>query len=267
MMDHLSKNLRLLCAQRGSIARVCREIDINRQQFNRYLSGENRPSAQILLKIADFFEIPVEDLDLKSDVFSRRLHQEPSRHAIPFGFGSAQHAPALTRYCGWYHTYFRSANYQGGIIKGFARITQDEGITRSKVLDRYYWRERRQVKKAPITYYKMNGVVTLNGGFLYILDQHKGRNESYTMTCLYPSYGEHVSLLNGLMIGVSSYLDRRPFASNIAYVAVEKGISLQDAVRQCGVYDEASGTIPKDVKHIVRNRISKDLGILAAQGM
>ena len=87
------------------------------------------------------------------------------------------------------------------------------------------------------------------------------------MTCLYPSYGEHVSLLNGLMIGVSYYLDRRPFASNIAYVAVEKGISLQDAVRQCGVYDEASGTIPKDVKHIVRNRISKDLGILAAQGM
>ena len=79
------------------------------------------------------------------------------------------------------------------------------------------------------------------------------------MTCLYPSYGEHVSLLNGLMIGVSYYLDRRPFASNIAYVAVEKGISLQDAVRQCGVYDEVSGTIPKDVRHIVRNRISKDL--------
>ena len=42
MTDHLSKNLRLLCAQHGSIARVCREIEINRQQFNRYLSGENR---------------------------------------------------------------------------------------------------------------------------------------------------------------------------------------------------------------------------------
>ena len=83
----------------------------------------------------------------------------------------------MARYCGWYHTYFRSANYQGGIVKGFARIAQEEGITKSKVLDRYYWREQGQVKKAPIIYYKMNGVVTLNGGFLYILDQHKGRKQ------------------------------------------------------------------------------------------
>ena len=42
-IDAFTVNLRAACATRRSISEVCREIGINRQQFNRYISGEARP--------------------------------------------------------------------------------------------------------------------------------------------------------------------------------------------------------------------------------
>jgi len=42
--EALSVNLARLCEGKGSIAAVCRATQINRQQFNRYLSGETVPN-------------------------------------------------------------------------------------------------------------------------------------------------------------------------------------------------------------------------------
>lgn len=263
---NLSRNLRVLCDRHGSIAEVCRRIDINRQQFNRYLSGETRPSGSILRKIADFFRVPGADLDLDVSLFARRHDRQQGAKVAHLGFGSAGEAGQLDRYCRYYHTYFRWTNHHKAIVKGFARIYRDGDVMRSKVLDRYIQKDEPILRK-PVYYYKMNGLVSLAGGFLYILDNHKGLNESYTMTCLYPSYTDQVSILTGMMIGVSSYLDRRPFASNLAYVAVDHNASLIDAVRQCGVYPEDSEHIPRVIRHLVQNRIKSDLGVLIARGL
>jgi transcriptional regulator with XRE-family HTH domain len=63
------RNLRLLSAPYGSIASLCRELGINRTQFNRYLSGESFPRPDILHRICVFFDVdarvllePVENL-------------------------------------------------------------------------------------------------------------------------------------------------------------------------------------------------------------
>lgn len=62
-------NLRKLCKTTGSIAGLCRDLKINRTQFNRYLSGESFPRPDVLAKICTFFDIdarvllqPVESL-------------------------------------------------------------------------------------------------------------------------------------------------------------------------------------------------------------
>ncbi len=44
-------NLRRLCVAETSIADICRDTGINRQQFNKYLAGRAIPSARILRKI------------------------------------------------------------------------------------------------------------------------------------------------------------------------------------------------------------------------
>ena len=75
------ENLKKLCAATGSIAALCRELQINRTQFNRYLSGESFPRPDVLAKICAHFDIdarillqPVETLE--SHEMSNLLAQE-----------------------------------------------------------------------------------------------------------------------------------------------------------------------------------------------
>lgn len=49
------KNLRLLCADHPSVSEVCRQLNINRAQFNRYLNGESYPRPDMLSRICNFF--------------------------------------------------------------------------------------------------------------------------------------------------------------------------------------------------------------------
>ena len=63
------RNLRELCENSQPITVICREIGINRTQFNRYLSGEAFPRPDILARICTHFDVdarillePLEDL-------------------------------------------------------------------------------------------------------------------------------------------------------------------------------------------------------------
>ena len=42
--ENFSINLRIICDQQISVAHICRKMEINRQQFNKYLSGQIYPS-------------------------------------------------------------------------------------------------------------------------------------------------------------------------------------------------------------------------------
>ncbi|WP_422028970.1 helix-turn-helix domain-containing protein [Roseovarius sp.] len=48
-------NLRRLCAGYPSVSELCRELGINRTQFNRYMSGESFPRPDVLHRICTFF--------------------------------------------------------------------------------------------------------------------------------------------------------------------------------------------------------------------
>lgn len=63
------KNLKTLSMSAPSIAQLCRDIDINRTQFNRYLNGEAFPRPEVLQRICKHFDVdarillePLEDL-------------------------------------------------------------------------------------------------------------------------------------------------------------------------------------------------------------
>ena len=62
-------NLRELSQQATSIAQLCRDLGINRTQYNRYLTGDSFPRPDVLHKICTFFKVdarillePLEDL-------------------------------------------------------------------------------------------------------------------------------------------------------------------------------------------------------------
>ena len=55
--QNFSSNLMTQCTRHGSIASVCRALGMNRQQFNKYLSGTQLPSPATLEKICRLFKI------------------------------------------------------------------------------------------------------------------------------------------------------------------------------------------------------------------
>ena len=70
LRSRLGANLRQLSGKAESISALCRDLGINRTQYNRYLAGESFPRPDVLDRICNFFEVdarillaPVETLD------------------------------------------------------------------------------------------------------------------------------------------------------------------------------------------------------------
>jgi transcriptional regulator with XRE-family HTH domain len=85
-MEDFSKNLRFLCSFHRSIADLCRQIGINRQQFNKYLAGQSQPSANNLRLISTYFHLNSNDLFLPEGEFRAGR--------TDLIFGSRMHSPA-----------------------------------------------------------------------------------------------------------------------------------------------------------------------------
>lgn len=72
--DIFGANLRKLVDRRGdSVAQTCRDLGINRTQFNRYKGGESHPRPDVLWRICEFFDVdarvlhyPLEQLEAEA---------------------------------------------------------------------------------------------------------------------------------------------------------------------------------------------------------
>jgi transcriptional regulator with XRE-family HTH domain len=77
--QQFGENLRTLCYNYASISDVCKGIDINRQQFNKYLAGQCLPNALTLRKICGFLKVREEELlgaQQASSIVQQRAVQE-----------------------------------------------------------------------------------------------------------------------------------------------------------------------------------------------
>ncbi|GAA6165009.1 hypothetical protein NBRC116590_27130 [Pelagimonas sp. KU-00592-HH] len=73
-------NLRVLADTFPSVSQLCRELGINRTQFNRYLSGESFPRPDVLYRICTFFNVdarillePIDSLATERGVLNHPL--------------------------------------------------------------------------------------------------------------------------------------------------------------------------------------------------
>ncbi|MER8695054.1 helix-turn-helix transcriptional regulator [Mesorhizobium opportunistum] len=60
--ENLAANLRRLCKNHASVSAVCRELGINRTQFERYLQGQTVPNKATAKLICDYFHISEPEL-------------------------------------------------------------------------------------------------------------------------------------------------------------------------------------------------------------
>lgn len=57
LRNMLGANLRQLTKEASSISALCRDLGINRTQFNRYLAGESFPRPDVLHRMCSFFKV------------------------------------------------------------------------------------------------------------------------------------------------------------------------------------------------------------------
>lgn len=259
---NLAANLKYLCNQSRSVASVCRNVGINRQQFNKYLNGTTFPSPHTLNRICGYFRIDETEIVLPPSEFLSIVRDSPS--PIQHGQLSAsdlQSVEKLRRYLGYYHAYYRSPAYPGQVVRSVSNLIESENGNFDHTLERHVTDE----SNAPDSFVcKYRGPVVLNNDRIYIYHNHSITHDVRSLVVLYPSQRPMIKLLSGVFVSVSGGPGRQPFASRIVYEFLGKDIDLRAAVSLAGVYSSDSEDLPHAVRTRLDNTISDPNGIMMA---
>lgn len=109
----LGANLRQLSRKAVSISALCRELGINRTQYNRYLAGESFPRPDVLHRICSYFGVDA------------RILLEPVDKIENGGAGLLQH-PAVVEYVGMASRELKEEEFPNGFYRFTRRSFMDE---------------------------------------------------------------------------------------------------------------------------------------------
>jgi transcriptional regulator with XRE-family HTH domain len=142
-----AENLRYLCAHFNSVAEVCRNLGMNRQQFNKYLSGQSEPSLHNLKRITDFFGVDEYEITLPPKDFVRLVR--PKRAQVretllleqlltQIDMADAESQGALAAYKGTYAAYFCSPVWSNHIVRSLTTIRFEAPNCLTRSVQRLY---------------------------------------------------------------------------------------------------------------------------------
>ena len=250
----LARNLRRLCSGERSISEVCRRVGINRQQFNRYLTGASRPSAFNTQRLCHHFGVQEHELLLPHDEFERRFR---GRRVTP-----AESRPGdrldrllrsafpgdrrpLMRYTGYYHFYFRTPTWPDRLVCGVSSIHEREGLFFSKAV-------MRDLDRQDGTRYhsKYEGLVALRHDLLFIVETQTLAQDVIVETMLRAPRRSDATLLRGHTFGISNPT-REPYLRPIVWRYLGRVIDLRAALRATGLVDPASGPVEQRVVRLL----------------
>jgi transcriptional regulator with XRE-family HTH domain len=267
--DDFGRNLRLLCAQHPSVADVCRQLGVNRQQFNKYLSGQTRPSPVNLRRICGFFEIEEGRLLLPHARFREAMAAEPSAPARRLaGHVGRLLAPdpdsdaRLERYLGYYYSYYCSPSFPGLVRRSLVRFYQDGGQTLTKSFDPPFLHDGRHGRGGPVV--KFAGVVFYQLERIFVLEQESLMKTVLIETILYPDYRKKIARLSGLTLAVAGKSSREPYASRIVYEFLGVKPDLRASIEGCGAFPRDDPEIDPEIAEILLGPEGGNPGLLAA---
>ena len=259
MSSDLAENLRLLCSHYKSIAEVCRRLSLNRSQFNRYLSGQYKPSAHHMRRLCDFFGLEEHEILMPHAQFTQLLRVRPNqrreRKPAPYG----EHLERLQRlgtaafepYLGYYFETYQSMAYPGSILRTLVHFRAEQGGI-------YYQRTERIARRDSgerVYHGKYLGMAFLLTDRIFMVDYESLTGNEITQTILYPSFKNRVARLTGLRSGVSASAERVPTSTRVVYDYLGRRLNLREAWRMCGLFREDSPDIDDSIKRAIRNNL------------
>jgi len=207
-VEDVSRNLRFLCSYGKSVSDICRRLKINRQQFNRYLSGASTPSLHTIRRICDFFGIDDHELFLDYGEFHDLIRLRPpkiegSRDDVHDFFErlcrpSSKMLKNLERYAGYYYVYFQPDRHDPTIYRNVMFLYKGENTLLSRQVEHYPDREYNLPEII-----KHEGVVYSVANRLVITELEEFTGASLWQTILYGSDYSTISLMPGLSLGIA----------------------------------------------------------------
>lgn len=264
--DPFEANLAFACSLYPSVAEVCRKLGVNRQQFNKYLAGQVRPSRHNMRRICDFFGVTEWEMLMEENRFIELLSirrtpvqgqdlAEPLRHIEALYANSTD----LGRYVGYYYRYFYSFGYPGKIIKSLAVISEHKG--------RYFWKNLEFTPSglpgSGRAASKYIGAAFYLGDRIYIIEYESLMAGSITSLTLYPSYHTRIDYLAGIQTGGPTKRGRKPAASFVLLEYLGQEIDIRRAFMRLGIFDEAD--IDERILNRIRNRIPESAFVFEAE--
>jgi len=252
--SNLTRNLRILCSSKDSIAEICRRIGISRQQFNKYLAGKHEPSRANLRLICQYFGIDLLDLYLTPVRFSTLFTNQNYPHldvlrrspvATRLLGLTAQSQKDLVGYCGVYERYHPSSIYKGQVLRSIVYIYITTGLVQYSCIERFQSLD--DPKKARYIF-KYHGVCSFLDGRIFFADFESVGGNEITYSILIPQQRSSRELLFGLTMGVAASLSREPFAARVALRYCGEGPLSATFMRRSRTLDPSDSSIPAEVR-------------------
>lgn len=221
LIPNIQRNLRALVGQSESVAQFCREIGINRQQFNKYLVGMHAPSHKTMLQLAGAFDLREDDFllgrqEFLAKVATRKCDAAPkpdSAHFEKFQELALGSAAQLKPFLGTYFRYHYSSIYPGHIVRAVTILYPAGPAVKYLTVEQFPMLPGEGKGSYSFFY---SGICYLLGDRLFMLDYERRRENELTMAVLMPQYRTPMKYLFGLLTGVASTTFRQPFSSRVA---------------------------------------------------
>lgn len=264
MQDDFAANLRLLCSYYRSIAEVCRRLNINRSQFNRYLSARFRPSAHTLRRFCDFFGVEEYEILLPHEQFQRLIKVRPSR-AESRADSEAESRPedahlaqlsergssGLSRYLGYYFENYMAMAHPGKILRTLVRLEQRG--------DRVYFQRTERVREREgdaVCHGVYLGMAHFLTDRIFLVDYESLTGHEITETILFPTFKSRVTRLSGLKLGGAGSGERMPCCARVVYEYLGTQVDTMRALSLCGLYSTDSPQIDESTVQAVSNEMA-----------
>ncbi len=247
--DNITRNLRRLVADHGNIADLCRRLKINRQQFNKYLSGQHLPSRPNLNAICAYFgleyaEIVADDLKLSERKAAATdlvgLEAFSKADLLQTVLRSSENEK-IEKLAGCYFKYHLSSIYRGDIVRAVTYIYPLHGLYGYSNLERF------PAKDEPNKHgyiFKYHGFVFMLDGRLFMADLEKMQCNEITFSIYTPIARNPVRFLFGVTSGVASNLYREPYSSRSVLEFKGRGPLSRDLLRKAIVLVPDDPAIP-----------------------
>jgi transcriptional regulator with XRE-family HTH domain len=254
-----SANLRTMCNRHSSIANVCRELSINRQQFNKYLSGQIFPSTHNFARICRFFNLTGEQFVLEPHEFD----QLPSPGTDLNGYSVNRRIDevvatlpndieALARYEGFYNAYYLSMGHPGFLVRALVHIYRYKDQFYSKTREHLWDKQKNDTRRHR---YKYRGIVLYVAGRIFITEYEMLIKHNIIHTILVPGFRNVIHTLSGLTTGVSSLTSHLPHSQRTEMQFLGKNADVRAELNNCGLYDLDSPLIDGEIRERIKSEI------------